>query len=121
MISLDISKAFDHVWHKGVLAKLLLYGLQPICITGIASFLSDKSIAIRENGYLSKPDSINSGVPQGSVISPVLFILFINGLLSSTSSNIFSFADETYLSPSFSSNPQHTLMRRIALDWTPSS
>ena len=64
-------------------------------------------IAIRVDGYLSNPHSINSGVPQGSVISPVLFILFINDLLSSTSSSIFSFADDTYLSSSFSSNPQH--------------
>ena len=50
--------------------------------------------------FLSEPHSINSGVPQGSVISPVLFILFINDLLSSTSS-IYSFADDTYLSSFF--------------------
>ena len=54
-----------------------------------------------------RPHSINSGVPQGSVISPVRFILFINDLLSSTSSSIFSFADETYLCSYFLSHPQH--------------
>ena len=107
MISLDISKAFDRVWHKGLLAKLPMFGLHHTLITWISSFLSDRSIAIRVDGYLSKPHSINSGVPQGSVISPVLFILFINDLLSSTSSSIFSFADDTYLSSSSSSCPQH--------------
>ena len=105
VISLDISKAFDRVWHKGLLAKLPMLGLHHTLITWISSFLSDRSIAIRVDGYLSKPHSINSGVPQGSVISPVLFILFTNDLLSSTSST--SFADDTYLSSSFSSNPQH--------------
>ena len=66
------------------------------------------------DGYLSKPHSINSGVPQGSVISPVLFILFINDLLSSTSSSIFSFADDTYLSSSYSSSPQHFAYSNIS-------
>ena len=63
---------------------------------------------------LSNPHSINSGVPQGSVISPVVFILFINDLLSSISSSIFSFADDTYLSSSFSSNPQHLAYSNIS-------
>ena len=114
VISLDISKAFDCIWHKGLLAKLLMFGLHHTLIKWISSFLSDRSIAIRVNGYLSNPHSINSGVPKGSVTSPVLFILFINDLLSSTSSSIFSFADDTYLSSSFSSNPQHLAYSNIS-------
>ena len=111
VISLDISKAFDRVWYKGLLAKLTLFGLHYTLIKWI---LSDSSIAIRVDVYLSKPHSINSGVPQGSVIPPVLFILFINDLLSSTSSSIFSFADDTYLSSSFSSNQQHLAYSNIS-------
>ena len=107
VISLDISKAFNRVWHKGLLAKLPMFGLHNNLIKWIASFLSNRSIAIRVDGFLSEPHSINSGVPQGSVISPVLFILFINDLLSSTSSSIYSFADDTYLSSSFSSSPSN--------------
>ena len=84
-----------------------MFGLHNNLIKWIASFLSDRSIAVRVNSFLSEPHSINSGVPQGSVISPVLFILFINDLLSSTSSSIYSFADDTYLSSSFLSNPQN--------------
>ena len=110
----DISKAFDRVWHKGLLAKLPMFGLHHTLIKWISSFLSDRSIAIRVDGYLSKPHSINSGVPQGSAISPVLLILFINDLLSSTSSSIFSFADDTYLSSSFSSSPQHFAYSNIS-------
>ena len=115
VISLDISKAFDRVWHKSFLAKLPMFGLHHTPITWISSFLSDRSITIRINGYLSKPHSINSGVPQGSVISPVLFIFFINDLLSSTSSSICSFSDDTYLSSSFSSNPQHLVYSNMSL------
>ena len=103
-ISLDISEAFDCVWHKGLLAKLPMFGLHHTLIQWIASFLFDRSIAIRSDSFISKAHSINSSVLQGSVISPVLFILFINNLLSSTFSNIYSFADDTYFSLSFSSN-----------------
>ena len=84
-----------------------MFGHHHTLITWISSFLSDRSIAIMVDDYLSKAHFINTGVPQGSVISPVLFILFINDLLSSTSSSMFSFADNTYLRSSFSSSPQH--------------
>ena len=105
VISLDISNAFDRIWHKGLLAKLPMFGLHHTLINWIGSFLSDRSIAVRVDGFLSKLHSINAGVPQGSVISPVLFILFINDLLTSTYSSIHSFADDSFLSSSFSFNP----------------
>ena len=105
VISLDISKAFDPFWHKGLPVKLPMFGLHHTLINWIGSFLSDRSIAVRVDGFLSNLHSINAGVPQGSVISPVLFILFINDPLTSTSSSIHSFADDTFLSSSFSFNP----------------
>ena len=91
-----------------------IFDVDHILIKWISSFLPDRTIAIRVDGYLSNPYSINLCVPQDSVISPVLFILFINDLLSSTSSSIFSFADDTYLSSSFSSNPQHLAYSNIS-------
>ena len=105
VISLDISKAFDLIWHKGLLAKLPMFGLNQTLINWIGSFLSDRSIVVRVDGFFSNLHSINAGVPQGSVISSVLFILFINDLLTSTSSNIRSFADDNFQSSSFSFNP----------------
>ena len=71
-----------------------MFGLYPILIQWIGSFLSDRSIGFRVDGFLSNLHSINAGVPQCSVISPVLFILFINDLLTSTSSVIHSFAKD---------------------------
>ena len=115
MISLDISKAFNRIWHKGLLAKLSMFGLHQTLIKWIGSFLSDWSIAVRVDGFLSNLHSINAGVPQGSVISPVLFILFINDLLTSTSSGIHSFADDTFLSSSFSFNPNDHVSSDIQL------
>ena len=96
VISLDISEAFDRVWHKCLLAKLPMFGLPHTLINWIGSFPSDRSIAVRVDGFLSNLHSINAGVPQGSVISPVLFILFINYLLT-----------YTFLSSSFSSIPNY--------------
>ena len=101
----NISKAFDRIWYKSLLAKLPMFGLHHTLINWIGSFLSDRSIAVRVDGFLSNLHSIDAGVPQDSVISPVLFILFINDLLTSTSSSIHSFADDTFLSSSFSFNP----------------
>ena len=62
-------------------------------------------IVVRVDGFLFNLHSINAGVPQGSVISPVLLLLFINHLLTSVASSIHSFADDTFLSSSFSFNP----------------
>ena len=95
---------YDYVW-LGLLAKLPMFGLHQTLINWIGSFLSDRSIAVRVDGFISNLHSINAGVPQGSVISLVLFILFINDLLTSTSSSIHSFADDTFLTSSFSFNP----------------
>ena len=76
-------------------------------INWISGFLSDTCIEIRIDGFLAGPHSIDAGVLQGSVISPVLFIFFINDLLTSTVTSIYSFADDTYLSSSFSFDSPH--------------
>ena len=72
-------------------------------------------IAIRVDGFLSNPPSINVGVPQGSVIPAVLFILVINDLFYSTCSSIYSSTDDTYLRSSFSSDLRHLAYPNIAL------
>ncbi len=92
-----MSKAFERVWHKYLLSKLPSYGFHPSLCTFISSFLSDRSISAVVDGHCSSPKSINSGVPQGSVLSPTLFLLFINDLLSCTHSNLHTYADDVTL------------------------
>ncbi len=89
-VSLDISKAFERVWHKSLLSKLPSYGFCPSLCNFVCSFLSGRSISDVVDGYCCKPKSINSGVPKGSVLSPTLFLLCINDLFSITKCPIHS-------------------------------
>src|SRR6201990_1715513 len=92
-VALDISKAFDRVWHKALISKLPSFEIYPSLCDLLSNFLSGRSIAAVVDGNRSSFKSINSGVPQGSVLSPTLFLLFINDLLSITPSPIHSYAD----------------------------
>ena len=100
-IALYISKAFDRVWHKALISKLPSFGIYPSLCNLISDFLSGRSIAAVVDGHRSSFKSINSGVPQGSVLSPTLFLMFINDLLSCTTSSIHSYADDSTLHHSF--------------------
>src|ERR1044072_3529849 len=86
VLALDISKAFDRVWHKALISKLPSFGIYPSLCDLISNFFSGGSIAAVVDGHRSSYEYINSGVLQGSVISPTLFLIFINDLLSTTSS-----------------------------------
>ena len=107
VVGLDISKAFDRVWHKALLSKLPSYGFTPSLCNLISSFLSDRSISVVVDGATSNAFPISSGVPQGSVLSPTLFLLFINDLLQTPSCPTHSYADDSTLhkSSSFPSQP----------------
>ncbi|KAL7643877.1 UNVERIFIED_CONTAM: hypothetical protein RMT77_005883 [Armadillidium vulgare] len=115
-VSLDISKASDRVWHKALISKFPLS--ESILLS---NFLSGRSIAAVVDGHSSSYKSINSGVPQGSVLSPTLFQIFINDLLSITSSPIHSHADDSTLHYYFQferlpSQQQLINSRRVALE-----
>ena len=97
VIALDISKAFDRVWHKALLAKLPAYGFTPSFCKLISNFFSNRFISVVVDGATSASFPVSSGVPQGSVLSPTRFLLFINDLLHATASDIHSFADDSNL------------------------
>ncbi len=91
-IALDISKAFDRVWHKALLSKLPSYGFYLALCSFLSSFLSGRSIAAVVYDHCSTLTAINSGVSQGFVLTPIFFLLFINELLPLTNYPIQSYA-----------------------------
>ena len=81
VVYIDLSKAFDTVCHSKLIFKLEQYGLQGHLLRWIKEFLRNRTQQIKIKGYLSNPQPCNSGVPQGSVLSPILFNLYINDVV----------------------------------------
>ena len=97
-IALDISKAFDKVWHEGLLHKVSCYGITGKTFSVVKSFLTSRSLKVVVNGQSSDAHPINAGVPQGSLLGPTLFLLFINDLPNDIIRSLIDiFADDTTL------------------------
>ena len=96
-IALDISKAFDRVWHAGLLHKLASYGISGNIFGIIKSFLHARKIKVTLDGQQSDTYPITSGVPQGSILGPILFLIFINDLPDNVICDLATYADDTSL------------------------
>jgi hypothetical protein len=94
---LDLKKAFDFINHDLLLVKLKHYGIRGTPLQWIASYLTNRSQKCRVNANLSEMQSISAGVPQGSILGPILFIIFINDVFQFSSVNIelYLYADDT--------------------------
>ena len=98
-VFLDKSKAFDKVWHEGLVFKLKTYGIEFKCLKLLQNYLADRQQRVLLNGVTSKWENIYAGVPQGSVLGPLLFLIYINDLPHNvTNSTVKMFADTSTFS-----------------------
>lgn len=93
----DLSKAFDTLDHKILLHKLKFYGFSKIAMNWFFSYLSNRSQFVTLNNTNSSNLKITTGVPQGSILGPLLFLIYVNDLSFSTNSNVIMYADDTCL------------------------
>jgi hypothetical protein len=91
----DIEKAFDTTWHSGLLYKLSEFKFLTSLIKLLASFLTDRKFVVLVEGKFSAPRKIMAGVPQVSVLAPVLCSLYVNDAPSPPGTYVFLFADNT--------------------------
>ena len=95
-VALDISKAFDRVWHAGLPHKLRSYGISGQVFGLISSFLSKRWLWVVLDGKSSQEYQVNDGVLQGSILSPRLFLLYINDLPDDVICDIAIYADDNF-------------------------
>jgi len=118
VIYTDLEKAFDKVPHKRLISKLYLYKINPGVIKWIISFLANRRQRVSINGFFSFWMEALSGIPQGSILGPFLFIIFINDLVDScnNASELFLYTDYTKLFRHITCNSDVDLLQTDLLD-----
>ena len=96
-VFLDISKAFDKVWHEGILSRLKTYGDNGEVLILLTNYLHERYQSVVLNGQTSSWELVKSGVPQGSVLGPLFFLIYIIDLPDNLESNCKIFVDDTFL------------------------
>ena len=101
VIALDIAGAFDRVWHKGLLVKLRARGIQGDLLDLIEDYLTGRTLRVVINGQTSREYPIGASVPQGSVLGPILWNIFIDDLLQQHP-EVSAYADDCTLATTYS-------------------
>ena len=123
VIYTDFEKAFDKVPHCYLLNKLKCYGISKLLINWIESFLFSRTQQVHINGAFSSCRNVLSGIPQGTVLGPLLFIIFINDLPEACQSlaKLFLFADDAKLYKSVTSLSDSLILNQCCqkiFDWS---
>ena len=112
VVYLDFAKAFDSVPHKRLISKLRSYQIEGKILTWIENFLTERRQRVVVGGKKSSWSSVSSGIPQGSVLGPILFVCFINDLPAEIQSQCAIFADDTKIFQRISTNEDNTVLQR---------
>ena len=105
-IFLDVSAAFDAVWHKGLIAKIKQININGKLLELMSSYLDNRTTVTVVDGHKSEPTPITAGVPQGSRLGPILFILYMNDIIQDLTSLPLIYADDTTLAATGSSTSE---------------
>jgi hypothetical protein len=111
VVYLDFQKAFDKVPHKRLINKLKAHGIEGVVLHWIQSWLQGRQQRVVLNGEASDWSDVVSGVPQGSVLGPLLFLIYINDIDSDLTSRLLKFADDTKLFRAISNQNDIDLIR----------
>ena len=109
-IYLDYMTAFDTVPHKRLIYKLRMNGISPSILRWIEGFLTGRKQQVCVNG-MSKLADVTSGIPQGSVLGPILFVMYINDLPNEIQSDIYMFADDTNVFRTIKTNDDQCILQ----------
>ena len=121
----DIIKALDRVWNRGLLYKIRRIGISGSLLSWFSNYLKGRRQRVVLPGVSSNWSSINAGVPQGSILGPLLFLIYINDIVENINSSIRVFADDTSLyiivddpiDTAITLNSDLSKIHRWATDW----
>ena len=97
MILIDLQKAFDTINHDMLLKKLSIIGFSDHTVKWFQSYLSNRKFMVNLENSFSKVSSISCGVPQGSILGPLLFLIYVNDMPMAATCDLFLYADDTCL------------------------
>ena len=100
LLSIDLQAAFDTVWHNALLHKMLAYNFPIYIIKLTKSYLENRFFRVKISNHFSSPRTVSAGVPQGGVLSPILFNIFVSDMPTCHDVDTAQFADDTLLSVS---------------------
>ena len=97
MILIDLQKAFDTTYHDVPLQKLHAIGLSKDTVNWFKSYLSNRSFLVNLGINFSQPASVSCGVPQGSILGPLLFLLYVSDMSQAVKCHLFLYADDSLI------------------------